>query len=188
MKKIAITARELYGNDFFAAFKTIAGTRPYRIILREKDLPYREYLELARECKQICENFGIPLVINTFIQAGMELSIKHLQLPYEVFLKFKNSGFPDFKEIGVSVHSTEEAVKVSNMNRPPDYLIAGHIFTTDCKKDIPPKGLQYLTDICSSVEIPVFAVGGITDANASAVINAGAYGFAYRAKFELLKK
>ena len=38
---------------------------------------------------------------------------------------------------------------------------AGHIFATDCKKGLPPRGLDFLKNVCDAVEIPVYAIGGI---------------------------
>ena len=40
-------------------------------------------------------------------------------------------------------------------------MIAGHIYATDCKKGLPPRGLEFLEEICRSVSLPVYAIGGI---------------------------
>ena len=41
------------------------------------------------------------------------------------------------------------------------YVTAGHIFTTDCKKGLPPRGLDFLKNVCDAVTIPVYGIGGI---------------------------
>ena len=41
------------------------------------------------------------------------------------------------------------------------YLTAGHIYATDCKKGVPPRGLDFLRNVCEKVNIPVYAIGGI---------------------------
>ena len=56
------------------------------------------------------------------------------------------------------------------------YLIAGHIFETDCKKGLPAKGLPYLEEICRAVTIPVYAIGGIDAGKMKSVEMAGAKG------------
>lgn len=71
----------------------------------------------------------------------------------------------------VSVHSNEDAVLAERLGA--DRLMTGHIFATKCK-DTAPRGLEYLTDIVQSVNIPVVAIGGITAENYLTVIKAGA--------------
>ena len=56
------------------------------------------------------------------------------------------------------------------------YVTGGHIFATDCKKGVPPRGLDFLKAVCSSVNIPVYAIGGINGDNINSVLNAGASG------------
>jgi thiamine-phosphate pyrophosphorylase len=56
------------------------------------------------------------------------------------------------------------------------YLIAGHIFATDCKKGLSPRGLDFLAAVCRVTQIPVFAIGGINDKCYPLVLKAGAAG------------
>ena len=65
----------------------------------------------------------------------------------------------DFLAVGCSVHSVEEAKEAQKLGAT--YLTAGLIYTTDCKKGLPPRGLDFLREICNAVTIPVYAIGGI---------------------------
>ena len=56
------------------------------------------------------------------------------------------------------------------------YLTASHIFATDCKKGLAPRGLSFLRETVRAVDIPVYALGGICADNAPACIQAGAAG------------
>ena len=79
-----------------------------------------------------------------------------------------------FDQIGASVHSVEEATEAVTLGAT--YLIAGHIFSTDSKKGVPPRGLSFLKQVCDAVPIPVFAIGGITRNDVNAIKAAGAKG------------
>ena len=79
-----------------------------------------------------------------------------------------------FREIGVSVHSAEEAAQAEAAGA--SYVTAGHVFRTDCKKDLAPRGLSFLEEVCRAVRIPVYAIGGITPENAGDCLAAGAAG------------
>ena len=40
-------------------------------------------------------------------------------------------------------------------------MTAGHIYATDCKRGLPPRGLDFLREVCRSTSLPVLAIGGI---------------------------
>jgi thiamine-phosphate pyrophosphorylase len=83
---------------------------------------------------------------------------------------------PDFL-LGVSCHSQAEAASAARDGA--DYLFFGPIFPTPSKAQHgPPQGPGRLAEVCRSVAIPVIAIGGITLANASLCLVAGAAGIA----------
>ncbi|WP_164848691.1 thiamine phosphate synthase [Paenibacillus sp. DCT19] len=61
--------------------------------------------------------------------------------------------------IGVSVHSVAEAKAAEQ--RGVDYVFFGHIYDSNSKPDIQPRGLKQLAEVCTNVTIPVIAIGGI---------------------------
>ena len=65
----------------------------------------------------------------------------------------------DFHTVGTSIHSVSEAIEAEKLGT--SYLTAGHIYVTDCKKGLAPRGLGFLKDVCSTVNVPVYAIGGI---------------------------
>jgi thiamine-phosphate pyrophosphorylase len=92
----------------------------------------------------------------------------------EGFLNLSAEQKKKFVVLGVSIHSVEEAI--SAYQAGATYLTAGHIFTTDCKKDLPPRGLDFLHTVCTAVPIPVYAIGGIDENNTITCIQEGAAG------------
>ena len=56
------------------------------------------------------------------------------------------------------------------------YIMAGHIYKTACKEGLEPRGIKFLKKICATVNIPVYAIGGININNARECIEAGASG------------
>lgn len=54
---------------------------------------------------------------------------------------------------------SEDAMEAERLGAT--YVTAGHIFTTDCKKGLPPRGLDFLKNVCDAVTIPVYGIGGI---------------------------
>ncbi len=83
--------------------------------------------------------------------------------------------YPHIKRIGTSIHSVEDAIFAELHGA--DYITAGHIFTTDCKKGLPGRGINWLKSICNAVSIPVYAIGGISDANVSMLFDCNIAGY-----------
>ena len=79
--------------------------------------------------------------------------------------------------VGVSCHSLEAAQSAASAGA--DYIFFGPIFATLSKAAYgAPQGLLRLAKVCSSLAIPVLAIGGITVANVSSCFSAGASGIA----------
>ncbi|MBS7008530.1 thiamine phosphate synthase [Anaerostipes sp.] len=170
---IAVTSRKLCGQDFLEVIRTLAGQGLKTIILREKDLKGREYEQLAEECMEICRREGASLTLHNDIEAARRLQAKRIHLPFPVFQE--NQGKLDgFSHVSTSVHAVEEAVEAEKMGA--DFVIAGHIFQTDCKKGVPPRGLSFLRETAEAVSVPVYGIGGITPHNIEEVLAAGAAG------------
>ncbi|HEX9025328.1 MAG TPA: thiamine phosphate synthase [Clostridium sp.] len=179
-KILAITNRHLCNNDFLTQIEKIctlnenkSKVKSVSIVLREKDLPENEYKDLATKVLKICEKNNTECILHTYYKVAIELNCKKIHLPLHV-LKSKPDIYKEFDEVGVSIHSVSEAIEAVNLGAT--YITAGHIFETDCKKDLPPRGLSFLSSVCSLVNIPVFAIGGISLSNAEKAINAGADG------------
>lgn len=170
---ICLTNRELCTDDFLNRINEIAKGKPYAIMLREKDLCLEEYERLAIKVKEICDINEVPLIINQNIQVASKLKLPNIHLSMPDLRKYKNE-LNQFVNIGASVHSLLEAKEAKDLGA--SYLIAGHIFSTDCKKGVPPRGLSFLKEVCDCTSIPVFAIGGITKDKVKDVINAGAAG------------
>jgi thiamine-phosphate pyrophosphorylase len=80
---------------------------------------------------------------------------------------------PASQIIGYSTHNLQQALKAALA--PVDYIAVGPIFPTSTKKDADPVvGLDGLREICSRVELPVVAIGGITLERAQDVFHCGA--------------
>jgi thiamine-phosphate pyrophosphorylase len=143
------------------------------VVLREKDLSERDYKDLAEKVLKVCKENNTECILHTYHNVARELQCKKLHVPLHI-LKAKPFISNEFDVIGVSIHSVDEAIEAVNLGAT--YITAGHIFSTDCKKDLSPRGLDFLTSVCNAVQVPVYAIGGISPENAHEVIDAGAAG------------
>ena len=150
------------------------------LTLREKDLNKNEYLKLIEEIYPICQKYKINLILhqNYDLNLDEKYNIEGIHLSYSIFKSLnqniKAELIKKYKRIGVSIHSLEEAKDVESLGA--SYVIAGHIFKTDCKKGLEPRGLKFIEDLSSALSIPIFAIGGIDEKKSLSVIDSGAFG------------
>ena len=149
------------------------------LTLREKDLDKNEYLNLVEKIYPICEKYRIDLILhqNYDLNLNEKYKIEGIHLSYDNF-KSLNKNIREelikkYKRIGVSIHSLNEAKEAEILGAT--YVIAGHIFETDCKKGLEPRGLKFVEDLSSILTIPIFAIGGIDEKNSQSVIDSGAF-------------
>lgn len=171
---ICITNRKLCSNNFLGQIEMIASAHPKAIVLREKDLSEKEYEQLARQVMQICQKHGTQCILHSFSNVATTLGATAVHMPLPLLQKMTPQEKSHFQIIGASCHSLEEAKEAQNLGCT--YITAGHIFLTDCKKGLPGRGLPFLEEICKTVRIPVYAIGGISSQNMESVRKTGAAG------------
>ena len=170
-------------EKIFSAYQRKIILENFEIIaltLREKDLYKNEYLKLVEKIYPICQKYRIDLILhqNYDLNLDEKYNIGGIHLSYDSF-KSLNKNIREglikkYKKIGVSIHSIDEAKEVEMLGAT--YIVAGHIFETDCKKDLEPRGLKFIQELSSTLTIPIFVIGGINQENSNLVINSGAFG------------
>lgn len=182
---ICVTNRTLCRDDFLTRIDHIAkkGVAD-AILLREKDLTEREYLELAEKVLSICKSHNRRCILHTYYKAAKELGCKEIHLPLPLLQKMREEGAKEwFTTVGTSVHSLKQANLA--MHLQADYMTAGHIFETDCKKGLPGRGLSFLSKVVCESEVPVYGIGGISADNAGQIMETGAAGVCIMSGFML---
>lgn len=132
--------------------------------LREKRAEYDEFLKIAKEIKLVTDTYQVPFVINDNIDVAIAVDADGVHIGQndeELLLARKRLG--KNKIIGVSVHTVEEA-KIAERNGA-DYIGVGAAFDTGTKKDVDTMTHEQFKAVCGSVNIPVVAIGGISENN-----------------------
>lgn len=173
---VAVTNRKLSARSYYEQIERICMMRPRAVLIREKDLPADAYAALAWKAVEICRKYQIPCIYHSYLQTAYSAGVNRIHLPMTLLRKYANSPvLKEFKSIGTSVHSVAEAQEAQSMGAT--VLIAGHIYPTECKKGLEGRGTGFLSGVCGSVSIPVYAIGGIhTDCQVEEVLKNKAAG------------
>lgn len=145
--------------------------------LREKELPFDEFLAEAVEIKALCEQYHVPLIINDEVELAMECGAQGVHVGQSDMEagRVRELLGPD-KILGVSARTLDEAVRAEAQGA--DYLGVGAIFSTSTKLDACAVSMETLRQICETVSIPVVAIGGIGAHNALSLRGTGIDGLA----------
>jgi thiamine-phosphate pyrophosphorylase len=161
------------------------------IQIREKDLPARELLEVARAAVKVADasaganatriiindrlDVAIAAEVNGVHLGGASMSVATVSAWRRAAIP-ENSRLKNFL-IGASCHSVE-AVQAAERDGA-DYVVFGPVFATPSKEKFgEPQGIKLLSDASKAVRIPVLAIGGISEVNARECFDAGAAGIA----------
>ena len=178
MDIVAVTDRKQSVRPFLEQIERIAAGRPDMIVLREKDLSKGDYKRLAVSVMEICSRHGVEFCINTHADIAAELGAGTVWVPYPEFI---GNGRPRIGNVGVSVHSVEEALNA--VSKGADFLVYGNVFTTSCKPGKPAAGFSVLDTIAERTDVPVYAIGGIDKDNATLMKGHGQKGICMMSGF-----
>ncbi|MDN3015366.1 thiamine phosphate synthase [Paenibacillus sp. BSR1-1] len=131
---------------------------------------------LARELQSICREHHIPFIVNDDIELALAIDADGVHIGQEdESVKTVRKKIGD-KLLGVSVHSTEEAMTA--IREGADYFGIGPVFPTKTKVDAKPsRGTELIETLRKNgYQTPIVGIGGITAENARSVVEAGADG------------
>lgn len=144
------------------------------IQLREKDLDDKSLFQLAKPISNLCKTYGTHLLINTNIQVAIDVGAAGVHLPdNETSENQIKEMAKKVKLIGCSVHTVKTAKK-----RETDgahFITYSPIYSTYNRPGV---GTDKLNNLAKQVNIPIFALGGITPTRVDECISAGATGVA----------
>jgi len=143
------------------------------IQIRAKQLSTRALMELSRGTTAVP---GARILINTRTDVALACGAHGVHLPAGSIAPstVRRIAPADFL-IGVSCHTVEELRAAENEGA--DFAVYGPVFAS-VTKSVVPIGLDALRLAVSSVQLPVYALGGVTASNAPLCIEAGAAGVA----------
>ncbi len=165
LKLYLVTDRRWLGSrDFVETVEEAIDNGVTLVQLREKNLDYGEFLELAKDLKEVCQKHGVPFLINDNIKVAKEVDADGLHIGQgDMALEEARQILGEDKIIGLSCGNLEEARKAKRDGA--DYIGVGSVFSTGSKKDAKNIGLEGLEEIAREVDLPIVAIGGINKDN-----------------------
>jgi thiamine-phosphate pyrophosphorylase len=180
-----VDARAAEIDDLAALEARAAGLlagAPCCLQLRAKGADAAVIRAAALRLRAACRAARVPFCVNDRLDVALavEADVLHLgqdDLPLADARRIRSLAHADQMIIGISTHTLAQALAAAAGGA--DYLGFGPVFATGSKVNPDPVvGLEALAEVCTSVSIPVVAIGGIALDAVPAVARAGAAGAA----------
>ena len=145
--------------------------------LREKDLTEDEFEAEARDLLKLCHRWQVPLIINDNVNLALRVRADgaHVGLEDTPVSEIRSRAPKDFI-IGATAKTVAQAQTAQQAGA--DYLGVGAVFPSPTKSNALRITPALLREICSSVTIPVAAIGGIGLENLDQLQGCGMAGIA----------
>lgn len=145
--------------------------------LREKTGSSKELLNWALLVKQVTDKYNVPLIIDDRIDIAQASEAAGVHLGQsDLPVKLARQILGPETIIGATTKTIEQAIIAQAQGA--DYLGCGAIFPTTTHVKTVQTSIATLTEICASVDLPVYAIGGMRPDRVKVLKNTGATGVA----------
>lgn len=168
-----IVTEALCRADWLATAEAVIRGGAGCLQLREKDLPDTELLRRACQLRELTARRGALLFINdrpdiAKLARADGVHVGQDDLPVREARRIAGGNIL----VGKSTHTLEQFAAAAA--EQPDYIAVGPMFPSPTKPQGHIAGPQTLAEAAKRTQIPLVGIGGITPANAAAIIQAGA--------------
>lgn len=146
--------------------------------IREKLLNEYEYKQFCKRVISICRPRNVKVLINNDIGLAYELSADGIHLNSKKIYELKF--FPNDLIIGVSCHTKEDLDEAEKKNA--DFALLSPVKKTISHLNKIPIGWKVFEGIVNQYNIPIYALGGMSEINIAESKNHGGVGIASQRK------
>lgn len=178
LRLYAVTDRAFVGNQTLLEQIEAALRGGVSILqLREKSLPFDDFVAEAVLVRELCRRYGVPLIINDNVDVALQSGADgvHVGIEDAPVAEIRRKAGKEFI-IGATAKTVQQAQFAEQSGA--DYLGVGAVFPSPTKANAVRITAAQLRTICESVSIPAVAIGGITRENALTLRNCGVQGIA----------
>ena len=147
------------------------------IQLREKEMDEDVFLREAKQLAALCHSYKVPLIINDNVQIALKSGADgvHVGIEDAPVAQIRKETPKDFI-IGATAKTIAQAQAAERAGA--DYLGVGAVVPSPTKQTAIRITNKQLKEICSSVNIPAVAIGGISLSNVDELAGGGMDGIA----------
>ena len=163
------------GTEAFLTQLERALKRGLRLVqLREGSLDGAELKSLGQRVVAVSHQHGAKVLVNSDPTVALNAGADGIHLTSARLLQSEVR--PDFPLVGASCHDAHELAHAARIG--VDFVVVGPVQETPTHPGSPTLGWQRFADLVAGYSLPVFAIGGLGNADFERAWSAGAHGIA----------
>lgn len=144
--------------------------------LRAKNMNVVEYKSLAQKVVALARQYHCKVLLNTDPQLVQELAADGVHLDSKRLAECSSRPLPTEFMVAASGHSLQELVKAKSIGA--NFALLSPVKYTSSHPDTEPLGWEKFKSIVAQVELPIYALGGVSADDEATALAAGAQGLA----------
>jgi len=137
---------------------------------------------LEDEASNLVPASPVPVVVSSRCDIALAAGAAGVNLPESDIAVEAARSLLGERLVGRSIHSLDAALRAQGEGA--DFVIFGPVWASASHPDSAPVGIEALAEVAHALEIPVLAIGGVTEERVAQCHDAGAAGYAAIRLFE----
>ncbi len=150
------------------------------IQLRLKNTPTIVIQRFLEKAYPICQAQGVLLLFNSAVKLAIDLPLDGLHLTSSDLMAINSRPVSEYDIaeneywVSASCHNLQELLHAQRLGI--DFVVLAPVLPTQTHPNTEPMGWQQFTELVAQVNIPVYALGGLSDTDLAVAQSAGAQG------------
>jgi thiamine-phosphate diphosphorylase len=172
-----ITGNTLINADNFVKKLVTHVANGTRLIqLRVKNLTESDYVALARKVLEATENHDVQIVLNCRVDCFEQTQAHGIHLTSDYLMSLDKRPLSNGYIVSAACHNLEQLMQAEKIGI--DFVTLSPVLPTKTHPEANPLGWKLFSELCSATQVPIYALGGLTEEHFDMVISQGAYGLA----------
>jgi 8-oxo-dGTP diphosphatase len=165
---------EMGESAFFAALKTQLQQGLKLIQVREKQLAAPALMRLAEQVIKLAKPYNAKVLLNSEIALAVNLSADGVHLNSQQLMDLTEK--PSDLIVAASCHNANELAHAQKLGL--DFVVLSPVNSTKSHANAVPLGWQKFAELAENIEIPIYALGGMSLLDLPQALTHGARGLA----------
>ena len=168
--------------DLYQQLQDNAANRCFVFLLRSKSLDSERYCGLAMDLIELSKKLHVKLLLNSSVDQVIDLGAAGLHLSAQAASLLEQRPLAQNLLLGVSCHSESELLAAQRLDA--DFALLSPVQHTQSHSDSIPLGWDQFSKLVDQINVPVYALGGLTIADLAKGKHCGAQGLAGISAFQ----